>query len=95
MVCEIKPGKAAHYTIAKHAQPENCPDFNVTRVNPEIWSSLNPYKRKADLRMANLQQSLQKATFATLSTTDTILAMTPTDKTPPVSPILKRLKSTF
>ena len=44
-------------------------------MNPEIWAPLNAAQRKADLRMANLQQALQKATFATVMTTDKLLGM--------------------
>ena len=61
--------------LAKHAQPENCSVVNVTRVNTEIWGSLNAFQKKADLRMANLQQALQKATFATLSNADKLLTL--------------------
>ena len=42
----------------------------MTRVNSEIWQSLNSFRKKADLRLANLQQAFQKATFATLTNAD-------------------------
>ena len=61
--------------LEKYSQPENCSEVTVTRVNPEIWAPLNAAQRKADLRMANLQQALQKATFATVMTTDKLLGM--------------------
>ena len=61
--------------LAKYDPPENCSAISVTRVNPEIWQSLNSSKRKTDLRLANLQQALQKATFATLSTAGTLLTL--------------------
>lgn len=61
--------------LAKYSQPENCSEVTVTRVNPEIWAPLNAAQRKADLRMANLQQALQKATFATVMATDKLLGM--------------------
>ena len=71
--------KLAHEKITsilgKYSQPENCPQVADTRVNPEIWTPLNASVRKADLRMANLQQALQKATFATVMTTDKLLSM--------------------
>ena len=71
--------KLAHEKITsflgKYLQPENCPQVAVMRVNPEIWAPLNGSLRKADLRMANLQQALQKATFATVMTTDKLLSM--------------------
>ena len=61
--------------LEKYSQPENCSEVTVMRVNPEIWAPLNAAQRKADLRMANLQQALQKATFATVMTTDKLLGM--------------------
>ena len=61
--------------LAKHAQPENCSVVNVTRVNTEIWGSLNAFQKKADFHMANLQQALQKETFATLSDADKLLIL--------------------
>ena len=61
--------------LEKYSQPENCLEVTVTRVNPEIWAPLNAAQRRADLRMANVQQALQKATFATVMTTDKLLGM--------------------
>ena len=51
-------------------------DITVTRVNSEIWQSLNSFRKKADLRLANLQQAFQKATFATLTNADKLLRIT-------------------
>ena len=48
-------------TLDKHYPPENCSDMNVPRINPEIWAQLNAFKKKADLRLANMQQTLQRA----------------------------------
>ena len=61
--------------LGKHPQPKNCEDMAIGRVNPEIWASLNAAKRKADLRLANMQQALQKATFAIVTTCDKLLAV--------------------
>ncbi|CAH3169265.1 unnamed protein product, partial [Porites lobata] len=52
--------------LAKHAKPENCPEITTVRVNPEIWDQMNNFRRKADLRVSNIQQALQKATFGIL-----------------------------
>ena len=71
---KLAQGKIATI-LAKHAQPENCSVVNVTRVNTEIWGSVNAFQKKADLRMANLQPALQKATFATLSNADKLLTL--------------------
>ena len=68
--------------LVKHVQPQNCSAANVTRVNPEIWSSLNALQKKEDLRIANLQQVLQKATFASLSNANELLAFKTNAKTP-------------
>ena len=67
--------------LAKFIRPENCSFINVTRVNAEIWSSINAAQRKGDLRFANLQQTLQKAVFATLSTANKLLPLKTTSTT--------------
>ena len=52
--------------LSKHAQPENCPHITTLTVNPEIWDQMNHFKGKAGLRVSNIQQPLQKATFGML-----------------------------
>ena len=49
--------------LGKHPQPEYCEGMAIARVNSEIWAPLNASKRKADLRLANMQQVLQKVTM--------------------------------
>ena len=49
--------------LGKHPQPENYEDMPIARVDPEIWAPLNAAKRKADLRLANMQQVLKKINF--------------------------------
>ena len=66
-------------TLDKHYPPENCSDMNVPRINPEIWAQLNAFKKKADLRLANMQQTLQRATSATLAMCDKVLSLKDTD----------------
>ena len=61
--------------LGKHPEPKNCEDMSIARVNPEIWAPLNATKRKADLRLANMQQALKKATFAIVTTCDKLLAV--------------------
>ena len=56
--------------LTKYDPRENCVDITVTRVNSEIWQSLNSFSKKADLWLANLQQAFQKGTFATLTNAD-------------------------
>ena len=67
--------------LAKHAKPENCPEITTVRVNPEIWDQMNNFRRKADLRVSNIQQALQKATFGILKVCDKLVDQQPsTDK---------------
>ena len=49
-------------------------------MNPEIWAPLkdppiNAAERKPGLRMANLQQDRQKATFSTVMATEKLLGI--------------------
>jgi len=53
--------------LAQHMQVENSEELNIPQVNPEIWTTLNAFKHKADFRLTSMQQLLQKATFALLS----------------------------
>ena len=67
--------------LAKHATPENCPDITTVKVNPEIWDQMNNFRRKANLRVSNIQQVLQKATFGILKVCDKFVDQQPsTDK---------------
>ena len=67
--------------LAKHTKPENCPDITTVRVNPEIWDQMNNFRRKADLRVSNIQQALQKANFGILKVCDKLVDQQPsTDK---------------
>ena len=63
--------------LAKHTKPENCPDITTVRVNPEIWDQMNNFRRKADLRVSNIQQALQKATFGILKVCDKLVDQQP------------------
>ncbi|EDO31195.1 predicted protein [Nematostella vectensis] len=62
--------------LAKHAKPQNCHEITVPRVNPEIWAKMPGFKRKADIKVANVQQTLQKATFSILQCCDSLLKQT-------------------
>ena len=63
--------------LPKHAKPENCLDITTVRVNPEIWDQMNNFRRKADLRVSNIQQALQKATFGILKVCDKLVDQQP------------------
>ena len=59
--------------ISKHLTPANCTEMIIPRVNPEIWAQMKAHKRRTDLRITNIQQSLQKASVAILQSGDSIL----------------------
>ena len=51
--------------LTKHTKPENCAEMmndewcaeiTAAKVNPEIYSQMNNFKRKTDLRVGNAQQ---------------------------------------
>ena len=46
---KLEQGKMSS-PLTKYDPPENCVDITVTRVNSEIWQSLNSFRKKADLR---------------------------------------------
>ena len=60
---------------AKYDPPEICTAMIIPRVSPKMRQFLNAFTRKSDIRLANLQQTLQKATFATLVNSDKLLAI--------------------
>ena len=52
---------------------ENCKNISVPLLNKEVWSQLNSFQRRCDLRMINLQKNLQKATVAITQNTYKLL----------------------
>ena len=75
------PNDKLKVLLPKHAKPENCPNITTVRVNPEIWDQMNNFRRKGALRVSNIQQALQKATFKILKVCDKLVDPSPsTDK---------------
>jgi hypothetical protein len=60
--------------LAKHTKPENCAQLTVPRVNREIWSSMNNFKKSADLQLSNNQQVIQQGTFRMLKACNRLAA---------------------
>jgi hypothetical protein len=60
--------------IEKYKRPANCPGMSCRKINPEIWRQLNSQKKRTDLQLYNLQQTVLKVTFATLDTTNALVA---------------------
>ena len=45
-------------TLSKYKRPQNCEAMYVPKVNTEIWQKMKPFAKKADIKMANLQDTL-------------------------------------
>ena len=59
--------------LEKYGRPSNCTDFPQVKVNKEAWSNLSADRKQHDLRLANLQQTLQKIAFILLQTANFFL----------------------
>ena len=69
--------KMSQEILGKYVQPQNCPDIAVAHINPETC-----FQKKGDLKIANMQQALQKATFAIASSCNSILTVKTDNRTP-------------
>lgn len=59
--------------LDKYKRPENCQTLTNTKVNPEIWAKLSKEKKGNDLQLQYIQQTLLKATLATLQTANALI----------------------
>ena len=59
--------------LDKYIRPENCPGMTCKKVNPEIWQLMNSKRKKTDIQLYNVQQTILKVMFATLQTTNTLV----------------------
>ena len=57
----------------RYNRPENVSNTIPTKVNNEIWSQLSSSKKKMDLQLANLQQTICKVAITVLQTGDELL----------------------
>lgn len=55
-----------------YVRPGNCDKLKVPLVNHELWGKLRPPVKSQDLRLANVQQTIVKATVALTEATDRI-----------------------
>ncbi len=60
----------------RYNTPENITSMIPTKVNNEIWSLLSSAKKKMDLQLSNLQQTLRKVAISVLQTGDELLLQT-------------------
>ena len=53
--------------------PENCMKLSVPLTNKEIWSQLNSFLKKLDVRIINMQKNIQKVAAALIRVTGGLL----------------------
>ena len=53
---------------------ENCMKLSVPLTNKKIWSQLNNFQKKADLRIINMQKNIQKAAVTLVRVTNGLIA---------------------
>lgn len=59
--------------VSKYKSPQNCEELYLTKVNQEIWSQLPTHAKKADIRVANLQDTLLGGISASLISVNELL----------------------
>ena len=59
--------------LEKYARPENCSGLICKKVNPEIWQLPNSKRKRTDVQLYNLQQTVLKVVFAILQTANTLV----------------------
>ena len=52
--------------LEKYNRPGNCTSLHPIKVNKEAWANLSADKKQQDLRLANLQQTLEKVAIIVL-----------------------------
>ncbi|CAB3979740.1 Hypothetical predicted protein [Paramuricea clavata] len=63
----------------RYSTPANCTNMTPIRVNSEIWKQLTSAKRKTDLQLSNLQETVRRVATAILQTADELLPQTKDD----------------
>ena len=69
--CKLKDTKLKE-KLELYFRPGNCDELKVPLVNHELWGKLRPQVKTQDLRLANVQQTIVKATVALTEATDQI-----------------------
>ena len=59
--------------ISKYKSPQNCEEVYLTRINEEIWNQLPLYAKKADFKVAHLQEALLGGISASLMSANELL----------------------
>ena len=81
-------------TISKYKRPQNCEAMYVPRVNTEIRQKMKPFAKRADLKMANLQDTLLKRLSGLDETTNTLLTSKGKKTIPNYKDIIPKLLDT-
>ena len=69
---KLNPEKLKSISDTYH-HPANCTSITGIKCNPEIWGQLSTTKKRTDLHLSNIQQTVLKATAATLQTTNALV----------------------
>ena len=70
--CEIDREKLKGI-FSKYKTPQNCELLYLTKLNQEMWSQLPAHAKRADIRVANLQDTLLGGISATLVSVNELL----------------------
>ena len=59
--------------LSKYKRPQDCEKMYSPNVNAKIWHKMKPFAKKADIKMANLQDTLLKGLFGLAESTSALL----------------------
>ena len=79
-------------TLSKYKRPQNCEAMYVPKVNTEIWQKMKPFAKKADIKMANLQDTLLKGLSGLADSTNALLTCRENKTIPNYKDIIPKLK---
>ena len=75
--------------LAKYLIPENCAVLGVPRSNQEVFATLKPYARKADIGLSSTQRTLSKAAVTMTQCADQLVKLSKTRSLPGQNDIAK------
>jgi hypothetical protein len=81
-------------TLSKYKRPQNCEAMYVPKVNTEIWQKMKPFAKKADIKMANLQDTLLKGLSSLADSTNSPLTCRESKSIPNYKNIIPQLLDT-
>ena len=81
-------------TLGKYKRPQNCEAMYVPKVNTEIWQKMKPFAKRADIKMANLQDTLLKGLSGLADSTNALLTCRENKTIPNYKDIIPKLLDT-